>query len=530
MKRFVSLLLAICLLAACLPLSAWAAQTDLSAAECMEIAEQYWDGIVGGGNTIYDNYATPKTFNGKKYYYYTLQKFMGTYSTTIDYLFVEVSTGDCYFGVGKPEYRVITVRFNEELSLAGTLRTRTKELLSGDKMTSYVIEFGEAVHVRLFDSSLGYHGESKEMSEMAVEFKNSVSDSTLQNSLGKKLKVKGLGVISNSYQRLTLASLYEAELVSDLSESNSTESSSLQQEFYFNGTHIATITLPESWKGHLFVEKGSTFISFYSLLNTKNEYGGRLFTIGVQSDKGWENWPRHTWLRTFSIDGKSYDLILWGPTDVRHDHNDPACREEWLLMEGKEQEIIDNIVYHIDSIDEPDDSPSPFSDVFSDDYYKEAVEWAVEQGITNGTGNGKFSPNAACTRAQIVTFLWRAAGSPEPTSGLSMFSDVEENEYYGEAVRWAIEQGITNGTGNGKFSPEAACTRGQAVTFLWRAAGEPSAGTAGFSDVYTSDYYAPAVNWAVQNDVTAGTGNNRFSPNWKCTRAQIVTFLYRYAN
>lgn len=179
---------------------------------------------------------------------------------------------------------------------------------------------------------------------------------------------------------------------------------------------------------------------------------------------------------------------------------------------------------------DPDDSPSPFSDVFSDDYYKEAVEWAVEQGITNGTGNGKFSPNAACTRAQIVTFLWRAAGSPEPTSGLSMFSDVEENEYYGEAVRWAIEQGITNGTGNGKFSPEAACTRGQAVTFLWRAAGEPSAGTAGFSDVYTSDYYAPAVNWAVQNDVTAGTGNNRFSPNWKCTRAQIVTFLYRYAN
>ena len=167
-----------------------------------------------------------------------------------------------------------------------------------------------------------------------------------------------------------------------------------------------------------------------------------------------------------------------------------------------------------------------FDDVPEDAYYEEAIRWAKKMGITDGIGSGLFGPDRTCTRAQIVTFLWRAAGSPAP-KGASGFSDVPESAYYAKAVAWATENGITVGTGGGKFSPDDTCTRAQGVTFLWRAQGKQAGGKAAFADVPQDSYYAKAVAWAAENGVTNGIGKGLFGPNDACTRAQIVTFLYR---
>ena len=168
-----------------------------------------------------------------------------------------------------------------------------------------------------------------------------------------------------------------------------------------------------------------------------------------------------------------------------------------------------------------------FVDVKASDYFYDAVLWAAEKGVTSGTDALHFSPNAPCTRAQIVTFLWRAAGSPAPKN-MSSFADVPADAFYAKAVAWAVENGITGGTGDGKFSPDATCTRAQAVTFLYRASGAPAvSGNAAFSDVATNAYYAAAVKWAEKNGITGGIGGGLFGSNNDCTRAQIVTFLYR---
>ena len=170
---------------------------------------------------------------------------------------------------------------------------------------------------------------------------------------------------------------------------------------------------------------------------------------------------------------------------------------------------------------------NPFIDVPAGSYYEDAVIWAVDKGITTGTGNGRFSPDAPCTRAQIVTFLWRAAGSPAPKS-MSSFSDVPAEAFYAKAVAWAVENGITSGTGEGKFSPDATCTRAQSVTFLYRASGSPAvSGNSAFTDVAADAYYAAAVTWAEKNGVTGGIGGGLFGSDNDCTRSQIVTFLWR---
>lgn len=169
---------------------------------------------------------------------------------------------------------------------------------------------------------------------------------------------------------------------------------------------------------------------------------------------------------------------------------------------------------------------SPFADVATDAYYYDAVKWAVEKGITNGVSETLFGPDQACTRAQIVTFLWRAAGSPEPKSG-SSFADVAADAYYAKAVAWAVENGITKGTSETTFHPNETCTRAQGVTFLYRALGKLAAAQAGFTDVAADSYYADAVNWAAENGVTKGISETLFGPDGSCTRAQIVTFLYR---
>jgi len=169
-----------------------------------------------------------------------------------------------------------------------------------------------------------------------------------------------------------------------------------------------------------------------------------------------------------------------------------------------------------------------FNDVKSGDYFYDAVNWAVEKGITTGTSATTFSPNASCTRAQIVTFLWRANGSPEPKTASNPFTDVAANAYYCKAVLWAVENGITTGTSATTFSPDAPCTRAQGVTFLWRANGSKAASAAAsFTDVASDAYYAPAVAWAAEQNVTGGVGNGLFSPDTTCTRAQNVSMLYR---
>ncbi len=171
-----------------------------------------------------------------------------------------------------------------------------------------------------------------------------------------------------------------------------------------------------------------------------------------------------------------------------------------------------------------------FVDVPVDAYFADAVKWAVNKNITNGTDDSHFSPDNSCTRAQIVTFLWRAAGSPKAKSA-SSFSDVASDSYYADAVAWAVENNITSGTGDDRFSPDAACTRAQAASFLYRASGRPTVdkGTE-FSDVADDAYYADAVKWAAAEGITNGTAPSIFSPDGSCTRAQIVTFLYRAMN
>ena len=169
-----------------------------------------------------------------------------------------------------------------------------------------------------------------------------------------------------------------------------------------------------------------------------------------------------------------------------------------------------------------------FSDVASSSYYAEAVAWAVEQGITTGKTADQFAPNEACTRAQMVTFLWRAAGMPERAAEDLPFTDVAPTAYYAKAVAWAVEQGITQGVTAASFRPDDTVTRAQTVTFLWRAAGMPeSTADLPFADVAAERYYAKAVAWAVEQGITTGKTADRFAPNEACTRAQIVTFLWR---
>ena len=227
-------------------------------------------------------------------------------------------------------------------------------------------------------------------------------------------------------------------------------------------------------------------------------------TITVKPDKGYE-------LDTIKALDKNGDKVKLTEKNGKYTFKMPDSKVEIKATFVKEAET------------------SPFSDVSTSAYYYEAVKWAQKKGITGGIGDGLFGPNQPCTRAQIVTFLWRAAGSPEPKT-MSSFSDVPAGSYYAKAVAWAVENGITAGTGDGKFSPNAPCTRGQSVTFLYRAIGTAPTTANGFTDVEANAFCADAVAWAVENGVTNGTSASTFSPGSGCTRAQIVTFLYRAFN
>ena len=259
---------------------------------------------------------------------------------------------------------------------------------------------------------------------------------------------------------------------------------------------------------------GDSSVSTYSVTVGKTENGsvsvspksaskGDTVTVTVTPDKGYT-------LETLTVLDKNGKELKLTEKNGKYTFTMPAGK-----VEVKVTFMEDNSMLNF------------FVDVKADNYFYDAVKWAAEKGITSGTDATHFGPNAVCTRAQIVTFLWRTTGSPEPKSTGS-FADVPTDSYYAKAVAWAVENGITGGTGDGKFSPDATCTRAQAVTFLYRASGMPAvSGNAAFSDVATNAYYAAAVKWAEKNGITGGIGGGLFGSDNNCTRAQIVTFLYR---
>ena len=277
-----------------------------------------------------------------------------------------------------------------------------------------------------------------------------------------------------------------------------------------NDSAIATATFTKYSGGG---GGGGSYTPSYTVSVDKTENGtitvspksaskGDTVTITVKPDKGYE-------LDTLKVLDKNGDKVKLTEKNGKYTFTMPTGK---VTVKGS---FVEEAPVQI------------FKDVPVDAYYYEAVKWAAEKGITGGVGNGLFAPNQPCTRAQIVTFLWRAAGSPAPKH-MSSFADVPADAFYAKAVAWAVENGITGGTGDGKFSPDTTCTRAQAVTFLYRASGAPAvSGNAAFSDVATNAYYAAAVKWAEKNGITGGIGGGLFGSGSDCTRAQIVTFLYR---
>lgn len=234
----------------------------------------------------------------------------------------------------------------------------------------------------------------------------------------------------------------------------------------------------------------------------KSASKGTTITVTATPDKGYE-------LDTLKVTDKNGDKVKLTEKNGKYTFTMPASA---VTVKATFTKAAEN----------------PFTDINDDAYYKDAVIWAVENGITKGTSGTMFSPDAACTRAQAVTFLWRAAGSPAPKATAMPFADVAADAYYHDAVLWAVENGITKGTSDTTFSPDVKCTRAQIVTFLWRAQKSPAAASVNvFTDVAADAYYADAVNWAVAKGITSGTSAAAFSPNADCTRGQIVTFLYR---
>lgn len=256
------------------------------------------------------------------------------------------------------------------------------------------------------------------------------------------------------------------------------------------------VTVPDK------TENGSLSVS------SKNAKRGSDVTITATPDKGYEVDD------IVAKDAKGNKLTIKDNGDGTYTFTMPASKVTVTATFAEKQ------------ADEPVAPEKLFADVSADAYYYEAVKWASENGVTGGIGENLFGAKLPCTRAQIVTFLWRAAGSPEP-KGMSGFVDVSADAYYAKAVAWAVEEGIVSGTSATTFSPDAVCTRAQSVAFLYRAFGEKVNKAAGFSDVSADAYYADAVAWAVENGVASGIGGGLFAPDQDCARGQIVAFLYR---
>lgn len=285
-----------------------------------------------------------------------------------------------------------------------------------------------------------------------------------------------------------------------------------------DGENNMTVTIPtgstgnRTYKAHWRYNGSGHSYSYYTIKATAGAGGsispsgnvsvreGRDQTFTITPDKGYA-------VANVKIDGKSIGAVKsYTFENVRRTHTIEVI---FMKANGNPQTGV-------------------FVDVATGSYYEDAVDWAVENGITKGTDDTHFSPDGICTRAQAVTFLWRAAGSPKPETRTMPFTDVPVGSYYYDAVLWAVENGITKGTSDTTFSPNITCTRAQIVAFLWRSEKSPAAGTANpFADVKSTAYYADAVLWAVKENITKGTTSTTFGPNADCTRAQIVTFLWR---
>ena len=285
-----------------------------------------------------------------------------------------------------------------------------------------------------------------------------------------------------------------------------------------DGENNMTVTIPtgstgnRTYTAHWRYNGSGHSYSYYTIKATAGTGGsispsgnvsvreGRDRTFTITPDKGYA-------VANVKIDGKSIGAVKsYTFENVRRNH---AIKVIFTKANGNPQTGV-------------------FVDVATGSYYEDAVDWAVENGITKGTDDTHFSPDGICTRAQAVTFLWRAAGSPEPETRTMPFTDIPVGSYYYDAVLWAVENGITKGTSDTTFTPNMTCTRAQIVAFLWRSEKSPAAGTANpFADVKSTAYYADAVLWAVKENITKGTTSTTFSPNADCTRAQIVTFLWR---
>ena len=283
---------------------------------------------------------------------------------------------------------------------------------------------------------------------------------------------------------------------------------------HYNTVNGETVLLRASSGGGSSSSSSSSAVSVDSgkngsvTVSPKSAKKGDTVTVTVKPDKGYE-------VDEIIVTDKNGDeLKVTRKSDTKYTFTMPSGK---VTVEASFVEIENT----------PDEG-LPFVDVPANAYYADAVAWAVEQGITSGTSATTFSPDASCTRAQMVTFLWRAAGSPK-AAGSNPFSDLDASAYYYDAVLWAVKQGITSGTSATTFGPDATVTRGQTVTFLYRASGSPAVSGNSFADVSADAYYADAVAWAVAEGITSGTGDNMFSPNADCTRGQIVTFLYRDA-
>ena len=285
-----------------------------------------------------------------------------------------------------------------------------------------------------------------------------------------------------------------------------------------DGENNMTVTIPtgstgdRSYTAHWRYNGSGHSYSYYTIKATAGTGGsispsgnvsvreGRDRTFTITPDKGYA-------ISNVKIDGKSIGAVKsYTFENVRRTHTIEVI---FMKANGNPQTGV-------------------FVDVATGSYYEDAVDWAVENGITKGTDDTHFSPDGICTRAQAVTFLWRTAGSPKPETRAMPFTDVPVGSYYYDAVLWAVENGITKGTSDTTFSPNMTCSRAQIVAFLWRSEKSPAAGTANpFADVKSTAYYADAVLWAVKENITKGTTSTTFSPNADCTRAQIVTFLWR---